>query len=99
MTAAAADGAEARRMAAGFAPDLIISDLQLADSDGIDVVAELRQVLPGVKVVLLTGVNFQASEVDLTFGGVIAAYLPKPARLSQIAQTVKDLIGQSNPSD
>jgi DNA-binding NarL/FixJ family response regulator len=86
-------------LAAEFIPDLIISDLQLADSDGIEVVAELRRSLPTVKVVLLTGVNFQSSEVDLTFGGLIAAYLPKPARLSHIAHTIATLIGPSNPSD
>jgi CheY-like chemotaxis protein len=96
-TACAADGDEARRLVAGFGPDLIITDLQLADSDGIEVVTGLRQMVPGVKVVLLTGVNFEASEIDLTFGGIISAYIPKPARLSQIAQTVASLIGPATP--
>ena len=91
--AAAAHGEAARQLLGDFTPDLIICDLQLADSDGLTIIAELRGLLPQVQVMLLTGVNFNPAEVDVTFGGLVSTYLPKPARLTVIAAAVSRLIG------
>ena len=37
-------------------PDLIITDLQLEDADGLEVVEQFKAVLPNTPVILLTGV-------------------------------------------
>ncbi len=95
--AAAAGGVAARELLEEFKADLIICDLQLADSDGLTIIAELRRLTPQVQVMLLTGVNFNPAEVDITFGGLVSTYLPKPARLSAIAAAVARLIGPGAP--
>jgi DNA-binding NarL/FixJ family response regulator len=83
----------AREHIGKFAADLVICDLQLADSDGLTIIAALRRLLPKAPVMLLTGVNFNPAEVDVTFGGLVSTYLPKPARLRAIAAAVARLIG------
>ena len=39
-------------------PDLILSDLQLEDADGLEMIGRLKTVLPATPVILLTGVLF-----------------------------------------
>lgn len=70
-------------------PNLIITDLQLPDSDGLKVVGELRKVLPDVPVILLTGVWFDQKTIEKNLGRQISAYVSKTAPLEQLAAEVK----------
>ncbi len=56
---AAATGAEALRAARARAPDVLVLDLMLPDTDGATVLAELRSdpALESVRVILTTGVH------------------------------------------
>lgn len=48
------NGPSALRAATGLRPDVAVLDLELADSNGIQVALKLRQLLPDLGVVLLT---------------------------------------------
>jgi CheY-like chemotaxis protein len=77
--AAAPTGAEAVRLAAERAPDLVLLDLGLPDMSGVDVARRLKSSpeTSRVPVVALTGRDDDAERAALLAAGG-AAYLVKP---------------------
>jgi CheY-like chemotaxis protein len=55
-------GEGAVELAASFAPDMLISDVIMADLNGIDAAIRIKALLPGIKVLLFSG---QAATADL----------------------------------
>jgi CheY-like chemotaxis protein len=49
-------------MAHSFEPDMLISDVIMADLNGIDAAIRIRALLPGIKILLFSG---QAATADL----------------------------------
>ncbi len=84
---------EAEAVVAAQPPDLIISDLQLDDSDGLTLIEKLKKQLPGVPILLLTGVYFEPLVVRDVLSKTVAAYHYKSAPLAQILETVTRLTG------
>ncbi len=74
------------------APDLVISDLQLEDSDGLEMIERLNAMLPAVPVILLTGVLFDAQVARDTLGKKVSCYLEKTTSLGKILEEVKRLL-------
>lgn len=66
-TVAEADlGAAGVREFAARPADLVICDLLLPDRDEVDVVAEMRNTAPGIKVIAVIGGTFIASSTELS---------------------------------
>jgi signal transduction histidine kinase len=61
---------------AGGGVDLVLLDLNLPDSQGLDTLAELQRERPGVPVVVLTGLNDEELAVKAVQAGA-QDYLPK----------------------
>lgn len=55
-------GEKALELAPTFAPDMLISDVIMADLNGIDAAIRIREVLPSIKILLFSG---QAATADL----------------------------------
>jgi CheY-like chemotaxis protein len=55
-------GEKALELAQTFAPDMLISDVIMADLNGIDAAIQLRALLPKIKILLFSG---QAATADL----------------------------------
>lgn len=55
-------GQAAIETAASFAPDMLISDVIMADLNGIDAAIRIRALLPKIKILLFSG---QAATADL----------------------------------
>jgi len=75
-------------------PDLIITDLQLEDADGLEVVEQFKAVVPNTPVILLTGVLIDPQVAEETVGTKVAAYIEKTASLTKLVAEVKRLIGE-----
>ena len=88
-----ASAAEALRASQQEPPDLIISDLQLEDADGLEMIAELKAALPRTPVILLTGVLFDPEVVSGVLSEKVARYLEKTSSLARILETVRGLLG------
>jgi two-component system, response regulator RegA len=58
-------------------PTHAVVDLRLADGNGLELVGLLRSVVPGIRIVMLTGYGNLASAVTAIKTGAID-YLPKP---------------------
>jgi ActR/RegA family two-component response regulator len=61
----ASSAAEARQLAARRSIDLAIVDLLLADGDGLSVAFEMLRVWPRLRVVVMTGGELSAQEIEL----------------------------------
>jgi CheY-like chemotaxis protein len=55
-------GEKAVEMASTFAPDMLITDVIMADLNGIDAAIMIRALLPAIKILLFSG---QAATADL----------------------------------
>jgi len=86
---------EALREVRKEAPDLVISDLQLDDGDGFEMIKEIKILYPNTPVILLTGVLFDDEIVDKALKDLIDRYLEKTTPLTKIAEAVKELLPAS----
>ena len=55
LEAEASDGEEAFRRALEVRPDILISDIRMPEKDGLELCSLLRDALPGLRIILLTG--------------------------------------------
>jgi DNA-binding NtrC family response regulator len=84
-----ASAAEAQATVQRDPPDLIISDLQLEDEDGLNMIAQLKTVLPNVPVILLSGMLFDRQVVRENLSKKVSCYLDKTSSLEQIVEAVR----------
>jgi two-component system, NarL family, response regulator DesR len=50
----AGDGAEALALARRLRPNIVLTDIKMRGMDGFDVTEEVRRLLPGTRVIILT---------------------------------------------
>lgn len=91
----AGNAVQALKVAQSDPPQLIITDLQLEDSDGLAMVDQLKAALPdpNTPVILLTGVFFDPAVFRDTLSKKVSGYVYKTAALSEILGEVQRLIG------
>ena len=81
--------AQAMQVVLNDPPQLIMTDLQLEESDGFDVIEQVKAVAPHIPIILLTGVLFDPQVMRGPAGNKIAAYVEKTASLARILEEVK----------
>lgn len=91
---AAASQAAALEVVRVDPPHLIISDLQLEDVDGLEMIARLKASLPDTPVILLTGVLFDPKAISEVLLSKVSCYLPKTCTLAKILEAVNRLAPQ-----
>jgi DNA-binding NarL/FixJ family response regulator len=91
----AADGDEALEQAHGLAPDVVLMDLRMPNTDGVSATQRLADELPAVKVVVLTTFADDADIIAALEAGAMG-FLTKDAGREQIALAVRSAAaGQS----
>ena len=94
--AAAATLGEARASLAGRVPRVLLTDLQLPDGHGIDLIREVRQKHPETEIVVISALGDEETVVTaITVGAT--GYILKDAFPSDIAATVRDLVAGHSP--
>jgi DNA-binding response OmpR family regulator len=75
----------------------VVLDLGLPDIDGVEVCRRLREVAPGVPVLMLTA---RTSETDVVVGLDAGAddYVTKPFRLAELLARLRALLRRSGPA-
>lgn len=84
----AASGMEAVEKVSNGLYDLIITDLKMADMDGVQVMEAAQNMLPEVEVIIVTGYATVNSAVEAMAKGAFY-YLPKPIKLKELRVLVK----------
>jgi CheY-like chemotaxis protein len=80
---------EALRVVRNDPPDLIITDLQLEEVDGFEVIELIKAIAPKTPIILLTGVLFDPEVARGPVGEKIVAYVEKTQPLERVLQEVK----------
>ncbi len=83
---------DALAQAARLPPDLLISDLHMGDSDGLELIAKLKGAMPGLPVILLTSVYFDPQTVAENLSKKVSAYLPKTTPLAELLDQIRRLL-------
>lgn len=84
----AENGAKAVEMAGQLNPDLILLDFVMPGMDGERTVAELRSVVPQVKILMLTGIELDDRVLDMLATDV-DGYVIKDIEPDELAQAIR----------
>ena len=82
---------EALGLAAELRPDVIVLDLRLPDRPGTGIVADLRRLAPGVRIVVLTSYGHDRAVVAAMAAGV-DAFLTKTANSDALVDTIRTVL-------
>ncbi len=72
-------------------PDLVISDLQMPEMDGLELVEAVRREHPGLPVILMTARGSETIAVEALRRGA-AGYIPKSNLANQLEETVQSVL-------
>lgn len=79
--------------------DLVISDVNLGDGNGVDLLAVLKEMAPNISLILMTGYGTIRSAVEAVKRGAFQ-YLTKPVQIEELINISRQALGMlgKNPS-
>ena len=96
----ACDGAEAVQMASEAVPDVVLMDIRMPKTSGIEAARTMKEVAPSAKIVMLT-ISDEEEDLFEAIRAGASGYLLKDIPLDEVADAVRSVYGgQSliNPS-
>lgn len=87
----AGDGKEALAKIATSRPDAVVTDLQMPEMDGLELVAAIRASYPSLPVVLMTA-HGSADVAILALKTGASSFVPKRRLADDLANTVNDIV-------
>jgi len=84
---AAADGEEASGLLASWAPDLVVTDLDMPRLDGRALLRRVRHLRPGTPVLVLSACS------DADVGAPTDGFFAKPLQIESLLARIRDLVG------
>lgn len=94
----AGDGATAIALARENPPDVVVLDVMLPDMSGLEVLAKLREQIPGLPLLLLTAKDSVEDRIaGLTAGG--DDYVTKPFSLEEVVLRLRALLRRTGVSE
>ncbi len=91
----AASGAKALRLAEDGEFELVITDINMPDMDGIEVILALSALCPTVPIIAISGGGLMPSDILLDSAATLGAVttLPKPFELDHLRDAVERALG------
>jgi NarL family two-component system response regulator LiaR len=90
VVAEAANGAEAIKLAGSTRPDVAIVDINMPEVDGIEATRQIKQLYPGIAVLILSAYDDDQFVFSLLEAGA-AGYLLKSVRGQEIINAVRQV--------
>jgi CheY-like chemotaxis protein/anti-sigma regulatory factor (Ser/Thr protein kinase) len=87
----ASNGVEALEVLRNETPDLVLTDLQMPQMDGLELVREVRSNHPATPVILMTGHGSEDIAIKALRGGA-ASYVPKKTLARDLADTLEQVM-------
>jgi two-component system response regulator (stage 0 sporulation protein F) len=90
----ASNGQEALSLYREDAPDLVLLDMFMPDSDGFEAIRELKKEFPEARIIATSGGGTLMKKDVLEMAKVVgaAATLPKPFSLAELQSTVERVL-------
>jgi CheY-like chemotaxis protein len=88
----AANGKEALESLARGLPDIVLTDMQMPEMDGLQLVEEIRSRYPAVPVILMTAHGSEELAVQALQRGA-ASYVPKRNLANDLPNTIESVLG------
>lgn len=89
----ASDGIEGIQMIKELRPDIIITDINMPEIDGLTMIRETKQQLPECKIIILTGYrDFEYIQEAIRLGAF--DYMLKPSKIEDLTEIVKKAIAE-----
>ncbi|MCX7711007.1 MAG: response regulator [Clostridia bacterium] len=81
------DGLEALELCRQFKPDILIADIRMPGLTGIELIQELKNVLPSVKTIIISGYrDFEYAKTAIKYG--VYDYILKPVNSEELIETL-----------
>lgn len=91
----ACDGIDGIEQARRLLPDIIITDIKMPGMDGIKMSGKIREFIPGVKIIILTGYDdFKLAKDAINISA--NAYILKPVDEAEIRDVIKRVADECN---
>ncbi len=90
----ATNGLEALHQMADQPPDLVLSDLQMPEMNGLELVSEIREQYPSIPVILITARGSEEIAMQALRIGA-AGYVPKSSLAKHLLKTVEKVLSAS----
>ncbi len=88
----AGDGEEASGLLASWRPDLVLTDLDMPRLDGRGLLRQVRALLPGIPVIVVTAGAGAEGRTSLERMGA-AGFFTKPVHVDELLARIHDLLG------
>lgn len=87
----AGNGLEGLDLVRELKPDMLISDISMANMDGLTMVAAIKSEFPNIEVCLLTGYrNFEYAQQAIKLG--VTRFLLKPSKIDELEEAIDAMI-------
>jgi DNA-binding response OmpR family regulator len=99
-TLIAPDGASGVRVFGESRPDLVITDLIMPKSNGLDTIREIKTIDPGARIVAMSGGSLISHEYYLDVASSLGAMhvLPKPFEIDELVRVVAKCLNSPPPA-
>lgn len=88
VVAQAGDGAEAVRLAERYAPDVVLMDVSMSTTDGVEACRQMRSSVPNTRVVMLT-MHTDPETLSAALRAGAVGYLVKDCTTDEVAEAVR----------
>lgn len=88
IVAEASDGEQALNLAISLSPDIVITDIKMPRTDGIELLGKLRERKPECRVIVLT---FYETYLRAAVEAGAAAYLQKDVQRERLVQAIRSV--------
>jgi DNA-binding response OmpR family regulator len=78
--------------------DLVLTDMEIGEASGVDVIQVATQKRPGAKIVMMSA-GADGELVTQGFNSGAAKFIAKPFRVSELLETVRGLLSISPPNN
>lgn len=92
IVAEAEDGVEGFEMIKEYVPDIIISDIQMPNKNGLEMIKDMKDINQDAQIIILTGFReFEYAQEAIRLG--VLQFLLKPSKLQEIKSAVEEAVG------